>query len=302
MKSHTTSAILFFIFIATNQLIGQPLFAPLGAVWYYDQYNCPPGPSISPYVLTVTEDSIINGKYCTKLPNNFCHSDASCSSDVYVHQDGSKVFVYEPSFNGFQMLYDFSLQTGDSYTYIMCKESWGVDTVTIHVDYADTDPAGMQHLGVVPNQPTWWSDFSAVIVKGIGGTTGQNRLLFTDYCVLVDCPSWAFRCYQTPSSGSYPPGCVSAVEVGDLPSDGVLLYPNPAYDYLHIELKAQKPMKRASFRIVDSGGRLVREFEAGNLDNPSIVPVRDWVAGMYFLQYLEGGEVKTVEKFIITKQ
>lgn len=302
MKIYTIPTFLFFVLMITTQLIGQqPLFAPLGAVWYYDQYNCPPGPTISPYVLTVTEDSIINGKYCTKLPNNFCHSDASCEDDVYVHQDGSKVFVYEPSFNEFQMLYDFSLQTGDSYTYIMCKESWGVDTVTIHVDYADSNPAGVQHLRVEPNQPTSWGNLQEVIVKGVGGTSGQNRLLFYDGCVSVDCPYWSFRCYQTPSSGNYPPGCVNAVDDGAMPSDMILLYPNPTSDYLHVESTTQKQMKQVSFRILGLDGRLVKGLNAYSLDTPFNVPVLDLAPGLYFLQLLDNEIVIEAKKFVIIR-
>ncbi|MBK9017148.1 MAG: hypothetical protein IPM82_25545 [Saprospiraceae bacterium] len=230
MKTPAAITILPILFLEIILLFGQQtLFAPLGAICYYNEYNCVP-PEPETYSVTVSEDSIINGKYCTRLSNSFCHSDASCNDYVYVHQDGSKIFVYEPLFNGFQMMYDFSLQTGDSYPYIMCKESWDVDTVTIHVDFADADPAGMQHLRVVPKHPTWWWDEMTVgIVKGVGTVYGTHRLLFYDACIsIIDCPIYVFLCYQTPNSGNYPPGCVSAAEENLSSKDKLILYPNPA--------------------------------------------------------------------------
>lgn len=298
MKTPTTVAILSIVFLGISHLFGQqPLFAPLGAVWYYNEYNCgTPGPVT--YTVAVYEDSIINGKYCTKLPNSYCHSDASCMDYVYVHQDGSKVFVYEPLFNEFQMLYDFSLQAGDSYPYIMCMGTWGVDSVTIHVDFADTV---FQQLRVVPIHPTWWwDDMNVVIAKGVGGVNTINRLLFYDACISVDCPLYAFLCYQTPNGVNYPPGCVSAAEEGSLPKDRLLLYPNPASDFLHID-SGSSISARAKFRILNTEGKMVKDFMLAPSQANYILSIRDLTPGMYYLQYFEHSEVKSVERFMVQK-
>ncbi len=80
------------------------------------------------------------------------------------------------------------------------------------------------------------------------------------------------------------------------------IYPNPTTDFLNFELRAPQLPKAASFRILDSGGRLVKEYRTDNPRNTFIVPVREWAAGVYYLQYLEKGEVRTVERFVVTKR
>ncbi|MBK8564184.1 MAG: T9SS type A sorting domain-containing protein [Saprospiraceae bacterium] len=299
------SLILCFFGINSASIAQQPLFAPLGAVWHYNRYNCPGLPSPQPEALTITEDTIINGKYCTIIFNGGC-SNASCNDLAYVHQDGSKVFVYEPLFNDFQMLYDFSLQTGDSYTYIMCEEKWGVDTVTIHVDFADPDPTGAMHLRVVPNHPTWWDETSAEIVKGVGGLYIFNRLLFNEVMceqITIDCPTYSqLICYETPDSVNYPAGCfVSAVGEGSLDNEPVMIYPQPASDYLNIEIASQMPTHQGLFRILDMKGRMVKDWPVLSPSEITHLPVRDLAAGVYSLQYFSKNELRTVKKFVVAR-
>lgn len=86
------------------------------------------------------------------------------------------------------------------------------------------------------------------------------------------------------------------------PTFHLAIYPNPTTDFLNFELRAPQLPKAASFRILDAGGRLVKEFRTDNPRDTFIVPVRDWAAGVYYLQYVEKGEVRAVEKFIITKK
>lgn len=80
------------------------------------------------------------------------------------------------------------------------------------------------------------------------------------------------------------------------------IYPNPTTDFLNFELRAPQLPKAASFRILDSGGRLVKEFYTDNPRDTFIVPVREWAAGVYYLQYVEDGEVRAVERVIVKKR
>lgn len=303
MKSTTT--LLLFVLSATVQLYGQqPLFAPLGAVWHYDQFNCPGVPvPVEPVQIRVTEDTIINGKYCTKLENYGCHSNASCNDYVYVHQDGSKVFVYEPMFNDFQMLFDFSMQEGDSYTYILCKETWDTDTVTIHVEFASADPVGEMQFRIVPNQPTSWDEMYGGIVKGVGGTEFYNRLLFDEfYCqnITFDCPLFSFVCYETPDSINYPAGCfVSAVEEEAFDA-AVYVNPNPAASKVTVSLPSTLP-KPGTWLLYDQIGRevLTEQLPAGAVEHA--INIGNIPPGLYFWRAMSEGALIGSGKLVLAR-
>ncbi len=76
------------------------------------------------------------------------------------------------------------------------------------------------------------------------------------------------------------------------------IYPNPTTDYLNFQLRTARPVQEATFRIMDAQGRVLREFQSSHLQDTFIVPVGGWVAGVYFLQYLEKGALIASEKFV----
>jgi hypothetical protein len=100
--------------------------------------------------------------------------------------------------------------------------------------------------------------------------------------------------------GCLVPGCYTASEepAGGEPAISLAIYPNPATDYLNFYLRTPRPVRGASFRIVSAGGRLMKTFQSDRPDATFIVPVWDWPAGVYFLQYLEEGVVRASEKFV----
>jgi Secretion system C-terminal sorting domain len=80
------------------------------------------------------------------------------------------------------------------------------------------------------------------------------------------------------------------------------IYPNPTSDFLNFELRMSTLPQRASFRIVDANGKVVKELKSDSPWNTIILPVRDWASGVYWLQYSEGGEVRAVEQFIVNSR
>jgi len=104
--------------------------------------------------------------------------------------------------------------------------------------------------------------------------------------------------------GCLVPNCYTATEeapTGEEPAIRLAIYPNPTADYLNFYLRTPRPVKEASFRIVSAEGRLVQSFQSDRPDVTFIVPVWDWAAGVYFLQYLEEGMVKGSERFVVQR-
>ncbi|MCU0345684.1 MAG: T9SS type A sorting domain-containing protein [Saprospiraceae bacterium] len=102
--------------------------------------------------------------------------------------------------------------------------------------------------------------------------------------------------------GCLVPGChlTDATTEGQAPEVKLAIYPNPTTDYLNFYVASPLPPPKegALFRIIGSDGRLVKEFEAANLDATFIVPVWDLADGVYWLQYVHGKQVVHSEKFV----
>jgi hypothetical protein len=77
------------------------------------------------------------------------------------------------------------------------------------------------------------------------------------------------------------------------------IHPNPTGSYLNFQLRHATAMPTASFRIVDAHGRTVSAIDSRMPWSTHVVPVHDWASGVYFLQYLENGQVRHSERFVV---
>ena len=102
--------------------------------------------------------------------------------------------------------------------------------------------------------------------------------------------------------GCLVPGCNLLDDVDEATEQPIELaiYPNPATDYLNFQLRNNQLPQGGTFRIVDMGGRIVHSFPISRVhaSDTFILPVWDWTAGTYSLQYLLDGRVVVSEKFI----
>ena len=96
------------------------------------------------------------------------------------------------------------------------------------------------------------------------------------------------------------PGChlTTATETASPPSPELALYPNPVRDFLNFELREYSPLPKATYRILDPAGRVLRSYPAEAVYGTGIVDVSAWPAGIYVLQLLEQGEVRAARQFV----
>lgn len=99
--------------------------------------------------------------------------------------------------------------------------------------------------------------------------------------------------------GCLVPGChlVDATQEKSL-DIRLAIYPNPASDYLNFYLHTNRPMKDVLFRVVSTDKRTIKSFQRISPNATFILPIWDWVAGVYFLQCIEDGQVIHSETFI----
>lgn len=98
------------------------------------------------------------------------------------------------------------------------------------------------------------------------------------------------------------PGCqgdYSSAEEEALEAFKLAIYPNPASDFLNFELRNGHASKDTYFRIIDGLGRIVQDIPSRQVKGTVVVPLDGWQGGMYWLQYVEGGEVVLSEGFMV---
>ena len=105
--------------------------------------------------------------------------------------------------------------------------------------------------------------------------------------------------------GCLVPGCeegdtvVPTTHLPVTPPMRLAIHPNPATDYLNFQLRTPRHAPAATFRITDANGKVVREMGSTMPKGTHIMPVWDWEAGVYFLQYMEGGRAVCSERFVV---
>jgi len=100
--------------------------------------------------------------------------------------------------------------------------------------------------------------------------------------------------------GCLVPGChlSTGTEEEAAPRPALALYPNPARDFINFELRGARPAPDGVFRILDAQGRLLQTIPGREALGTLVVPVHDWAAGAYVVQYLEGGQARAAEQFL----
>ena len=104
------------------------------------------------------------------------------------------------------------------------------------------------------------------------------------------------------SFGCLVPGCqfIDATEETK-ESVTLLLYPNPARDYLNFFYRPApgQSSRDIRFRIIDASGMELQRFEAQSGEATYIVPLWHWPPGVYFLQLLHDGLPVRTERFVV---
>ncbi|MCF8247703.1 MAG: T9SS type A sorting domain-containing protein [Saprospiraceae bacterium] len=100
--------------------------------------------------------------------------------------------------------------------------------------------------------------------------------------------------------GCLVPGCQLSDATDEVQATKIKLsiYPNPTTDYLNFLINAPNPASRATIRIINGEGKLVKEFKTDSFNSTFIVPVWDWASGVYWVQVMVEGKLITTEKFI----
>ena len=258
-----------FILIFNICLTGfaQMEFAPIGAEWYYSQYESFNPPQANYIKHSCIKDSIIAGKNVKVIQKTLYRRDGPVSMGYeYLYQSGDTISYWKSG--EFHVLYNFSLSKGDSILlysempdYCEPKSPYG----WANIDSVYTKPINNRSLKAYfcSNKKGYnWTYDGFPIIEKIGSTL---YLLPQMGDCIQDAPGIGpLRCYSDPDLGSYyyenlPCDTITTFPDSFIPLGRNLkikIFPNPVQDDLFIEWNDLQPMK-LDFRLFDVNGKLV---------------------------------------------
>jgi hypothetical protein len=124
MKTILTFLLAGFISCSSS---GQ-VFAPVGAVWHYDEGWAFSG-DIGYLKFLSEKDTLFEGRPCRKLVKEkqlLCQKRPPVE---FLSTSNDTVFFYDPDFGTFQILYVFSAQKNDSWSLLILDEDETIDTL-----------------------------------------------------------------------------------------------------------------------------------------------------------------------------
>jgi hypothetical protein len=319
MKNFCFAAIILLfslVLSSRNEVKAQaPIWIQNNAVWHYDFDNFA---GTSGFLKTsYIGDTMLNGQLSQILAttrysflidqNNITHLiDISQLDTNYTWNNQNQVFYWRE--NQFELLYDFTKITGESYTIdsdedqtffcnpISTANVLGTGTVT----YGNQNYPTMD-LGYSPGD---YTRLQGPVNARFGNQSSFNTLSwlfpFEAICepgIIMEYPFYKFRCFQDDSLTVNPTNeeCeyqLTHVGVGELNENGFLLYPNPAANFVTLV----SPFEQNDVHIFNVAGQLV--FRTQTINKLQELNL-NLSKGSYIMKVSSGNELRYSEKLVI---
>ncbi len=296
------NAILTVILFLPVFLFCQKPFAPLGAKWggivqcSPTFWPCPPSYPLY-YTFEVTEDTVIQGKYCTLI---YDRDWGLGNEKTIIHQDGHQIYRYDRQAEDFKLVLDFSKDVGESWQ-IEVPDSWaGTDTFTINVTEKD---GAFRRVSISGDSPLF-TDLP--LYEGFGGLAHNKRLLIGfEFFIIVDPIIWdELTCYIDPVEGllfGNALGCEpTSTAIRELEKAVFTVSPNPAST--HIVLNWNYTLaKAAEWSLGDVLGRTIKSQALTPNTERQSMPVENLANGIYFWNVQSEGKIIGAGKVMVAR-
>jgi hypothetical protein len=87
----------------------------------------------------------------------------------------------------------------------------------------------------------------------------------------------------------------------EVPLDIFVVYPNPATDFLNINIQPSIPFANTKIQVTDISGRNYCTLQNILEKETYTIPVFNWPNGLYFVHYFENGIPKVSKKLVLAK-
>jgi hypothetical protein len=306
--------ILAFIILINQNIMGQFEFAPIGAEWYYTEILSYSPPEEGFIKLTSIKDSTINNKKVRVIEVVHAPDDSTriIEGYEYIYQSGDTIWYWKS--DQFHMLYNFSMQKGDSillYSEMLnqCSENEPYGWNLIDSVFTKTfNGIQLKAYSSIPiNNSVWgFQSFSCEIFGNLNYLIPQNRGCISDGI-------WygPLRCYSDPVNGvlvtSLPSlKCDSTFTYSGPIDNGPYffkpglfsIYPNPVTNELLIDYSNNNNLQGFyELDILNTNGATVISY-CCNISNTEVIDVSNLTKGTYFIIISKNKKLLHYEKFI----
>lgn len=260
-------------------------WAPVGARWYYNQPTWDP-PGVTFRLFESIGDSIIDGRLCSVVAGR-CNCTYEMPEVNFLYEEDNRVFIYSSVTETFNLLYDFNLGPGESWTIHFDNG----DSTQYTVDSVSYFVQGEDSLKVLHLDP-FTSDFELgyTVTEKIGGSSCMYPMLgFCDPLTL------GLRCYEDEELGLIQFDEFYACDytpVEEIALEDIDVFPVPTMDAITISSSFQ--IRRLV--IYDIQG--VIQYEQGLNADFAEISMAAMRPGCYYLQ-LVGEEGIVYNKMIV---
>lgn len=279
-------------------------FAPIGAEWYYHEGQAFSG-DINYIKFTSVKDTLIQGEVCRKITKRrklWCNDRPMIE---YLFTRNDTVFFLDTTFNGFQILYDFSSQKSDTWIIKTKDENLDIDTIIVTVDsisYTPINGYSLKTLHVTYKKLDEGLPFEiqSKILERIGDP--QYMFNWTHYSLVVCDINWTqgLRCYYDEEFGLYSTGiadsCTYTFKWTGMKNNAlkptIVLSPNPTTG--KVEIKTNNNIEID----IELRNLMGRSLFVSKSSNNEVFDLTNFPDGIYILIAKDGNKILDVKKII----
>lgn len=225
---------------------------------------------------------------------------SSYESVCFAREDNGIIYQYTAvSGDPEHIMYDFTLEVGDFYTFSYFSCLYGIQPASGGVELQVTNVenqfvAGMNRKVIQLQDDPTFPYFTEFWIEGIGSLKG-----FDPHSELIDAGETAMACFTSNGTTYFFNGATSCdntmLNINDFSTEEIILYPNPVTSTSILQLHSDLSVD--FIRIYDINGCLVKEESISK--NYFSIKMMDFRAGIYFYQVFSNNIQLKAEQFIV---
>jgi hypothetical protein len=295
----------FLILFGSANAFSQSDFAAIGTQWTYTQWVSSPNPAIGwryPYYMKADSEVVFQGRLCRRLIGG--RAGQPQLPLFYVYNEGDSVICWDWENERFNLLYDFSAETGDSWEIPMPSgfSPFGDTSIIISVDSTSQTVINNDTLKVWHISYDEFADWSSILIEHIGSTCffiPRPDLYESNICV--------FRRFENSVMDfnfvNYP--CDSIITTNTSSSENpteaefIKIYPNPASDRITVECPFGIG-ETLYLELFDLSGKRVH-FESCKNDGSLVFDLSNMASGFYSIRITGANKAPGTRKWVVIK-
>ena len=293
---------IIFLLIFIPVITQSQNWYPIGATWYYNYQDILPFPAHGYTKYTVVKDTVVDFKQSKLIKQETVRYNGTITwvDSVIVRENSSKVYYYYN--NSFQLMYDFTLNVGDTLGIDIsgpdCDSvsSLIIDSIKIlNIDGIDLKVQFIK--GIYYYDPTWGGQSDTLTYKIVERVGYSGEFFFNPICSAWETfGSNGLRCYNDSNisyKGNqwdyfYPYPCDTLINgatgIIEIPENEnkVECFPNPSSDFINIKTVSAID----NIAVYDYCGKLLKNFQPSS--NDFTLNIKSYPQGIYIIIIIMG--------------